>query len=58
MFVGSGVSSYDLSSMEKYGSGTNVATAESRDLVDSSQSQVTGIQTMFKLHRQEKGLIH
>jgi hypothetical protein len=52
MMVGTGVSSFDLSSMEKYGS-NQVISSEKTDVVLFTQSQVVGLQTMFRAHRQE-----
>lgn len=56
MMVGSGVSSYDLSSMEKYGS-RDVISTEKSDVVMFTQSQVVGLQSMFRAHKQELALI-
>ena len=52
MMVGTGVSSFDLSSMEKYGS-NQVILNEKTDVVLFTQSQVVGLQSMFRAHRQE-----
>ena len=52
MMVGTGVSSFDLSSMEKYGS-NQVHSKEASDMVLFTQSQVVGLQSMFRAHRQE-----
>jgi hypothetical protein len=56
MITGLGVSSYDLSSMEKYGS--QAVTNKREDYVLSTKSEVVGLQSMFRAHRQEMALSH
>ena len=56
MMTGLGVSSYDLSSMEKYGN--EVVTSRREDYVLSTKSEVVGLQSMFKAHRREMVLSH
>ena len=51
--LGLGVSSYDLSSMENYGSQIVSKEAPNMDLVASTRSEVVGLQSMFKAHRRE-----
>lgn len=45
--------SFDLCSMEKFGVESSVAPSTHTHEVHASESRVIGLQSMFKMHRQE-----